>query len=379
MKVKKNKKDGKTVWLIDERINGKRIRVTTGKSKALCIERYNQRLIELEKEEADGRAKLTRKRPLRNSIIEWYDRYRGTDNGFTMATTAGNNGILEAILKSDLASMNICDIDKDVVHDWILSMGNLSFNTKRNRVYMLKQFFEYEYQDDPNRNPTKGLKVPKDKTKKEKDAIKVLDDEEMEKLCKELSKERNPHNKEDPGYFNGGALIICMYQFLRAGELCGIRKKDVDLEHKILCVDSQRTYGKYSRIGSGGVVLTDPKYGSKRKMPIFPPAEKVIRKAYEKCESPESYLFTGMYGQPLTIHPLRNTLNIALERAGLPHLRLHDLRHTGISFLLRHDVPIEAVSKWAGHSSIKVTMDTYYSIVDKQIDDGVLIAYKIWE
>ena len=46
-------------------------------------------------------------------------------------------------------------------------------------------------------------------------------------------------------------------------------------------------------------------------------------------------------------------------KAGLPPIRLHDLRHGHASLMLAADVPIDIVSKRLGHSSRAITSDTY--------------------
>ena len=66
---------------------------------------------------------------------------------------------------------------------------------------------------------------------------------------------------------------------------------------------------------------------------------------------------------------MRRHFRPAVERAGLPEaLRFHDLRHTFASLLLADRTPIEVVSRILGHSSIRVTMDTYGHLRDDAFD-----------
>jgi integrase len=48
-----------------------------------------------------------------------------------------------------------------------------------------------------------------------------------------------------------------------------------------------------------------------------------------------------------------------LRRAGLPHIRFHDLRHTAASLLLRRGVNPKIVSELLGHANIGITLDIY--------------------
>jgi integrase len=48
-----------------------------------------------------------------------------------------------------------------------------------------------------------------------------------------------------------------------------------------------------------------------------------------------------------------------LKDAGLPHIRVHDLRHTTASALLEAGVHPKVVQELLGHSTVAVTLDTY--------------------
>jgi len=53
----------------------------------------------------------------------------------------------------------------------------------------------------------------------------------------------------------------------------------------------------------------------------------------------------------------------ALERAGLRRVRFHDLRHTFGSLLIQEGAPLTYVRDQMGHSSIKITVDTYGHLI----------------
>lgn len=48
-----------------------------------------------------------------------------------------------------------------------------------------------------------------------------------------------------------------------------------------------------------------------------------------------------------------------LERHGLPRQRFHDLRHASASFHLKGGLPAKAVADRLGHSTVRLTLDTY--------------------
>jgi site-specific recombinase XerD len=67
---------------------------------------------------------------------------------------------------------------------------------------------------------------------------------------------------------------------------------------------------------------------------------------------------------------LNDILSKALKRAGInKKVSVHGLRHTGISYFLRHGAASEVVSKQAGHNDISTTNGIYYSVIEEQKKD----------
>jgi len=52
-----------------------------------------------------------------------------------------------------------------------------------------------------------------------------------------------------------------------------------------------------------------------------------------------------------------------VKRSGLPRIRLHDLRHTHATLLLKAGVPIKVVSERLGHATPAFTMATYQHVL----------------
>lgn len=73
----------------------------------------------------------------------------------------------------------------------------------------------------------------------------------------------------------------------------------------------------------------------------------------------DQYLFHNGFGIPYLPNTVTGRWIRIRKKYGIDNIRLHDLRHTMISYLLNEETPIFAVSKRAGHSSIKITSDTY--------------------
>ena len=66
---------------------------------------------------------------------------------------------------------------------------------------------------------------------------------------------------------------------------------------------------------------------------------------------------------------LRKDYYRVLQKAGLPKIRFHDLRHTAASLMLNNGVPVIVVSRVLGHSKPSVTLDIYgHLLLDVQAE-----------
>jgi integrase len=70
-------------------------------------------------------------------------------------------------------------------------------------------------------------------------------------------------------------------------------------------------------------------------------------------------VFTTPTGTPVDPRNDYRQFQKLLAKAGLPSVRLHDLRHTAASLLLAQNVPARVVMEILGHSQIALTMNTY--------------------
>ena len=70
-------------------------------------------------------------------------------------------------------------------------------------------------------------------------------------------------------------------------------------------------------------------------------------------------MFPSPNGGPISPDSVLHMLHRVLERAGLPKVRFHDLRHTFATLALQNGVDIKTVSSMLGHYSAGFTLDTY--------------------
>ncbi len=103
------------------------------------------------------------------------------------------------------------------------------------------------------------------------------------------------------------------------------------------------------------------KNGSMRRVPI----SESLRDALEAIRTPEAT------GPLFSCDSPRYALNVATKKLGLPHLRLHDLRHFFATWAIESGVDIPTASRWLGHKDGgTLLMKTYSHLRDQHSLDS---------
>ena len=133
---------------------------------------------------------------------------------------------------------------------------------------------------------------------------------------------------------------------IREGELLALTPEDIDLEAKTININ--KTFHHLN----GRDFVTDPKTRkSKRKvsMPDF------------LCEELKEYMKLVYQLQkdgrlfPVTKGSLTNAMKRGTKKAGLPHIRIHDLRHSHVSLLIDMGYTAVAIADRVGHETVEIT------------------------
>jgi len=153
--------------------------------------------------------------------------------------------------------------------------------------------------------------------------------------------------------------VVAVSTGMRQGELLGLQWGDVDFENSMLTVRRQLLESP-----DGSLDLGQPKSARSRRSVALPEvALAALRKHRERSGTlplPSALVFTDTRGGPLRKSNLiRRWFCPLLERAGLPRIRFHDLRHTHATLLLVQGVNPKVVQERLGHSQIAITLDTY--------------------
>ena len=95
-----------------------------------------------------------------------------------------------------------------------------------------------------------------------------------------------------------------------------------------------------------------------------------------RAGGPESRRVEGD-GDPIHPHALSQAFERIACRAGVPVIRLHDLRHTHGSLLIKEGVPVKVVSERLGHANIAFTIETYQHVLPGMQADAALTYQRL--
>lgn len=165
-------------------------------------------------------------------------------------------------------------------------------------------------------------------------------------------------------------IYMLAYTGLRWGELTGLRVRDVDPTNRRIRVETSISQLR-NRINGSRFSEGLPKNGERRSI-VYPQLlEPIITKQMEKKRG-EDFLFTSPEGRHLK-PPSSQTgwFDMAVKKTGLPHMSVHDLRHTTASLAVQAGANVKALQRMLGHNSAAMTLDVYSDLFD---DDLVMVA-----
>lgn len=138
----------------------------------------------------------------------------------------------------------------------------------------------------------------------------------------------------------------------RIGEVSGVRVCDIDREAWTWEVCRQTTSGP------GGLIDKGTKGKRRRTVPIIPEIRPLVARRLDVLKGkPMARLFTGPRGGRISTAVLRDATHWdeVVVALGYEHLRRHDLRHTGLTWMADAGVPVHVLRLIAGHGSLTTT------------------------
>ncbi len=173
------------------------------------------------------------------------------------------------------------------------------------------------------------------------------------------------------GTFYEALWTLLLYGGMRIGELLALRWSDLDLNRGTIRITRNLTRSKSfgepkTSRGRRTITLPSPALDALRVHKARQAEQRLAAVDWTDldlmfCTGVEGHSKTSTTapGSPLTQRCVQDSFKRLLVRAGLPRVRLHDLRHSAISLMLSSGVPITTASQRAGHSRVSTTLDIY--------------------
>lgn len=169
----------------------------------------------------------------------------------------------------------------------------------------------------------------------------------------------------------GDVVLFAACTAARIGEVSGCRVKDINTKEWTWTVRRQTTPSP------GGLVDKGTKGKRARTVPLIKEVRELVRLRIEKVNrDPEARLFTGPRGGRITTAVLRDATSWdeVVAKLGYEHLRRHDLRHTGLTWMADAGVPVHHLRLIAGHGSLTTTQRYLHPDRQAVTDAGELLT-----
>jgi integrase len=209
-------------------------------------------------------------------------------------------------------------------------------------------------------SPVDGLKLPQ-QSRNEMQALTV---EQVRTFLKAAL--ATPH---------GPALAVAVATGMRPSEYLGLKWQDIDWVRQTVSVvrSLRRLNGRWC--------FADPKRSrSRRPIKLQNWIADILHGLYvartptttsnKLSAEGTDLVFKTVSGHPMNADCLVKHFRSILEVAGLPRIRLYELRHTAATLALAAGVSPKVVSEQLGHASTAFTLDTYAHVLPHMQDEA---------
>ena len=171
--------------------------------------------------------------------------------------------------------------------------------------------------------------------------------------------------------------ILALTTGMRRGEMLALKWSDIDFDNSMLHV--QRIF---TRERGNRYIEAEPKTAkSRRSIVLIPMALDLLKQQRIHQEALKEQLgdlwvdrnlvFCTGHGTPLNPNWVWDKFKKLLADAGLPNIRLHDLRHGLATLLLKMKTNPKIVQEILGHSQISMTMDIYSHVLPTMQEEAL--------
>lgn len=327
-----------------------------GKTQKEVRQKMQRALVEVDEGNYSTPTKITVKQWLETWLAEYTDGVK--DSTRTSYRQHMNNHIIPALGAVKLSELTPATCQK-FINDLSRAKG-LSAKTVKNvhgvLHHALKQAVRLGYM---RMNPTEACTLPRI----EKAKIVPLDAPEIKRLLEVL---------DDEVYSD--VLRVDLFTGMREGEILGLQWSCVDFTRGTIKVEKQLSR---PRVKGEEYRFTSLKNDKPRTIQPAPFVMQILKRqrrrqaeqrmqagaAWDDCGFPD-LVFTSETGKFLNYTIVLRHLKNALDAAGLPEKRFHDLRHTYAVTSLQAGDDVKTVQENLGHHTAAFTLDQYGHVTE---------------
>lgn len=195
------------------------------------------------------------------------------------------------------------------------------------------------------RTPCRGIKLPQES----KTEMRFLTPDEVADLADAIDERYRAF------------VLTAAYAGCRFGELAGLKAHRLDLLRRSIIIDESLSEVR------GQVRLAPPNTSAARRQVALPKflAEVLAGHLTERPPGGNGFVFSAPQGGPLLRRNFRRRSWLPAVRASVGEpMRFHDLRHSHAAMLIAQGEHPKVIQNRLGHSSIKITLDTYGHLFD---------------
>lgn len=303
------------------------------------------------------------------TVAEWLDKWYETFKkpGISVTTQRGYEGQIKGIKACEIASKRLQDVTHMDVQDWVNNLSQhspitgkpLSPKTVKNIFNNLNAAMKKAVDSDMIRkNPCNGVELPKC----QKYQGQVYDEEDVKKLMSACE----GTEMEIP-------VTLAVTLGLRRGELLALKWSKIDFEKLTITIDENLVETSKS-INNSRVITKDPKTTNGiRTIKITDMLANRLKKHKVECSknklfmgskyNPGDYVVCQTNGSPYLPNTLSRMFRKLLLKNNLKIIRLHDLRHTNATLMMKNGISAKEAQLRLGHSDVSVTLGTYSHVL----------------
>ena len=154
----------------------------------------------------------------------------------------------------------------------------------------------------------------------------------------------------------GLCVLLILNTGLRLGEICALRKSDIDFRSGFLRIE--RSVARVRDASGTHLVVQSPKSNSSVRLVATPNDMLELLKTATQNIQKDNYLLTNT-NTPMEPRTLQYRYRKLLERCGTRYRNFHAMRHTYATRCMESGVDIKSLSELLGHADIRTTLQTY--------------------